>query len=130
MSGFSANNNSSKTSNGPVIAGVVAGLIVGICVVVGGFLYGRRKSRRHNRDGDIELGHAPNGEPRRGKPSDKGGDGDRRKDTIASTQLSTSSTAERARAPSRQQRREEAPAPAGGPQQEDEEIPVSRYPAI
>ena len=109
-----------------MIAGVVAGLIVGICVLVGAFLYGRRKSRLRSQEGDIELGQASNGESRRRKTSDKGG-GDKPKSTIANAQLSTSSKAERAKPPSRQQKREEALAST---HRESEEIPVSRYPAI
>jgi hypothetical protein len=127
MSGFSYSNAPTKTSNGPMIAGVVAGLIVGLCVLVGAFLYGRRKSRRRNQERDIELGHASNSVSRRRKPSEKGGGGDSRKNPIANSQVSTSSKAERVKPPSRQQKREEMPASG---HEEGEEIPVSRYPAI
>jgi hypothetical protein len=126
MSGFSSSTAPEKTSNGPMIAGVVSGLIVGLCVLVGAFLYGRRKSRRRNQESDIELGDASNGESRRKKPSDKGG-GDKRENTIANAQMSTSSETERAKPPGRQQKREEV---LESRNQESEETPVSRYPAI
>jgi hypothetical protein len=126
MSGFSYNNTSAKTSNGPMIAGVVAGLIVGLCVLLGAFLYGRRKTRRRNQDRDIELGQPSNGESRRRKPIPKG-DGDMRKNSIANAQLSTSSKVETVKVPSRQQKREEVTASR---HVESEEMPISRYPAI